>query len=70
MNSYTADKYDRLMQRKLKPRMHYFRIKRDIRTFIILLGVLINQPLSILILIAFITNAENVKKIFILYKNR
>jgi CDP-L-myo-inositol myo-inositolphosphotransferase len=49
--------------------MHYFRIGRDVRTFIILLGVLVNQPLSILILIAFITNAENVRRVFILYKN-
>lgn len=69
MNSYTADKYDGLMQKKLKPGMHYFRIGRDVRTFIIFLGVLVNQPLSILILIAFITNAENVRRVLILYKN-
>jgi len=69
MNSYTADKYDGLMQKKLKPGMHYFRIGRDVRTFIILLGALVNQPLSILILIAFITNAENVRRVLILYKN-
>ena len=69
MNSYTADKYDGLMQKKLKPGMHYFRIGRDVRTFIILLGALVNQPLSILILIAFITNAENVRRVLLLYKN-
>ena len=69
MNSYTADKYDGLMQKKLKPGMHYFRIGRDVRTFIILLGALVNLPLSILILIAFITNAENVRRVLILYKN-
>ena len=69
MNSYTADKYDGLMQKKLKPGMHYFRIGRDVRTFIIFLGVLVNQPLSILILIAFMTNAENVRRVLILYKN-
>jgi CDP-L-myo-inositol myo-inositolphosphotransferase len=69
MNSYTADKYDGLMQKKLKPGMHYFRIGRDVRTFIIFLGALVNQPLLILILIAFITNAENVRRVLILYKN-
>jgi CDP-L-myo-inositol myo-inositolphosphotransferase len=69
MNSYTADKYDGLMLKKLKPGMHYFRIGRDVRTFIILLGSLVNQPLSILVLIAFITNAENVRRVLILYKN-
>ena len=69
MNSYTADKYDGLMQKKLKPGMHYFRIGRDVRTFIILLGALVNQPLLILILIAFITNGENVRRVLLLYKN-
>ena len=69
MNSSTADQYDGLMQKKLKPGMHYFRIGRDVRTFIILLGVLVNQPLAILILIAFMTNAENVRRILLLYKN-
>jgi len=69
MNSYTADKYDGLMQKKLKPGMHYFRIGRDVRIFIIFLGALVNQPLLILILIAFITNAENVRRVLILYKN-
>ena len=69
MNSYTADKYDGLMQKKLKAGMQYFRIGRDVRTFIIFLGVLVNLPLSILILIAFMTNAENVRRVLLLYKN-
>ena len=69
MNSYTADKYDGLMQKKLKPGTHYFRIGRDVRIFIIFLGALVNQPLLILILIAFMTNAENVRRVLILYKN-
>jgi len=69
MNSYTADKYDGWMQKKLKPGMHYFRIGRDVRTFIIFVGALVNQPLLILILIAFMTNAENVRRILLLYKN-
>ena len=69
MNSYTADKYDGLMQKKLKPGRHYFRIGRDVRTFIIFLGALANQPLLILILIAFMTNAENMRRVLLLYKN-
>ena len=69
MNSYTADKYDGLMQKKLKPGMHYFRIGRDVRTFIIFIGALVNQPLLILILIALMTNAENVRRVLILHKN-
>jgi CDP-L-myo-inositol myo-inositolphosphotransferase len=69
MNSYTADKYYGLMQKKLMPGKHYFRIGRDVRTFIIFLGALVNQPLLILILIAVMTNAENVRRVFILHKN-
>ena len=69
MNSYTADKYDGLMQKKLKSGKHYFRLGHDVRIFIIFLGALVNQPLLILILIAFMTNAENVRRVLILYKN-
>ena len=69
MNSYTADKYDGLMQKKLIPGRHYFRIGRDVRTFIIFLGALVNQPLLILIVIALLTNAENVRRVLILHKN-
>ena len=69
MNSYTADKYDGLMKRKLGSRKHYFRIGRDVRMFIIFLGALINQPLLTLVLIAFLMNTENIRRIAVLYKN-
>ena len=69
MNSYTADKYDGLMKRKLGPEKYYFRMGRDVRIFIIFLGALINQPLLILVLIALLMNAENIRRIVILYKN-
>ena len=70
MNSYTADKYDGLMKKKLDPGKHYFRIGRDVRMFIIFLGTLINQPVLILFIIAFITNAENIRRIVMFYKRR
>ena len=69
MNSYTADKYDGLMKRKLGQGKHYFRIGRDVRIFIIFLGALITQPLLVLVLIALLMNAENIRRIVILYKN-
>nr|CBH39385.1 conserved hypothetical protein, CDP-alcohol phosphatidyltransferase family [uncultured archaeon] len=69
MNSYTADKYDGLMKRKLGPGKYYFRMGRDVRIFIIFLGALINQPLLILVTIALLTNAENIRRIVVLYKN-
>ncbi len=70
MNSYTADKYDGLMKKKLGPEKHYFRIGRDVRMFIIFLGTLINQPILILFIIGFITNAENIRRIVMFYKSR
>jgi len=69
MNSYTADKYDGLMKKKLGKRGYYLRMGRDVRMFIIFLGALINQPLLILVLIAFLMNAENIRRIVILYRN-
>ncbi|MEA3432826.1 MAG: NTP transferase domain-containing protein [candidate division WOR-3 bacterium] len=69
MNSYTADKYDGLMKRKLGPGKYYFGMGRDVRMFIIFLGAVLNQPLLTLVLIALLTNAENIRRIVVLYKN-
>jgi len=69
MNSYTADKYDGLMKRKLKPGKYYFRMGRDVRMFIIFVGALLNQPLMVLALIALLMNAENIRRIVALYRN-
>ena len=69
VNSYTADKYDGLMKKKLGQEKHYFRIGRDVRIFIIFLGTLINQPVLVLFIIAFTMNAENIRRIINFYKN-
>jgi len=69
MNSYTADKYDSLMKKRLGPKDDFFRIGRDVRTFIIFIGCLIGQPLLILIVIGAITNLENVKRVVVIYIN-
>ncbi len=63
MNSYTADKYDALMTRKLQGRSH-FRLGRDVRVFMIFLGALIDQPLAVLLLIALAMNVEVARRIF------
>ena len=68
MNSYTADKYDGLMKWRTVKEKYYFRIGRDVRMFIIFLGALINQPVLILFIIAFTTNAENIRRIVVFYK--
>ena len=68
MNSYTADKYDGLMRKKIDSKSFYFRIGRDVRLFIIFLGSLVNLPLLTLIIIALLMNVENVRRIVALYK--
>jgi len=68
MNSYTADKYDGLMKKKLGNRGYYWRIGRDLRMFIIFIGALVNRPLLPLIFIALLMNTENIRRIVVLYK--
>ena len=74
MNSYTADKYyslrNRLLNRRIGSKDFSFRIRRDVRTFIIFVGALINQPLLTLILIGTMTNLENIRRVIVLYKNK
>ena len=69
MNSYTADKYDGFMKRKLGLGEHYFRMGRDVRMFIIFIGALINQPYLVLIIIAVLMNMENIRRIVVLSKD-
>lgn len=69
MNSYTADKYDGFMKRKLSMGEHYFRMGRDVRMFIIFIGALINQPFLALVVIAILMNIENVRRMIVLSRN-
>ena len=80
MNSYTADKYDGLMKKKIGSKGHYFRMGRDVRIFIIFvfailsirflfLGEMVNLPFLAVLLIAILMNAENIRRIIVLYKN-
>ena len=64
MNSYTADKYDGLMARKLRG-ASYFRLGRDVRVFVIFLGALFNQPLLTLAVIALVMNVEVVRRVIL-----
>jgi len=69
MNSYTADKYDGLMRKRIEAKARRFRIGRDVRIFIILLGCLVNQAFLSLVVLAVVTNTENIRRIIVLYKN-
>ena len=60
MVSYTADKHDALLRRRVSGRL---RIGRDIRVFMIFAGTLLNQPFWTLVLIAALMNGETVRRI-------
>ena len=64
LNSYTADKYDSLMAQRLQGAV-YFRLGRDVRVFIIMLGALLNLPLVTLGVVALVMNVEVVRRIVV-----
>jgi CDP-L-myo-inositol myo-inositolphosphotransferase len=67
MVSYTADKYDRLMANRIGQRM---RMGRDVRVFLIFLGAVLNQPYTLLIVIAALMNLETIRRIVICRNDR
>ena len=64
LNSYSADKYDGLMAKRLQG-ASYFRLGRDLRVFIIFLGALLNLPLATLGFVALAMNVEVVRRIVV-----
>jgi CDP-L-myo-inositol myo-inositolphosphotransferase len=64
MNSYTADKYDRLMKARFE-RGKGIRIGRDVRVLMISLGALLNLPFLTLSLIAGLMNVETVRRVVV-----
>jgi len=62
--SYTADKYDHLMQTKIQTGFH-FRMGRDIRILLILLFALMDQVFWGLSLIAFVMNVEVIRRLWV-----
>ncbi len=66
MLSYTADKYDNLMNERIASGGTWqIRIGRDIRLFIILLGAVLNQVFILLVIIAVVMNLETVRRIIV-----
>lgn len=62
MLSYTADKYDNLMRKRIKSRL---RMGRDVRMFLIFLGAVTNLVLPTLVLIAVVMNVETLRRVVI-----
>ena len=69
LNSYTADKYDGLMARRLQG-ASYFRLGRDVRVFVIFLGAVLNQPLLTLGVVVLVMNVEVARRIVIARRAR
>ncbi|OYT60950.1 nucleotidyl transferase [Thermoplasmatales archaeon ex4484_30] len=61
MNSYTAIKYDAIFSKKGK-----IRLGRDIRLFIIMVGAIFNQVMYTLLILAILTNAESIRRVYFL----
>ena len=69
VNSYTADKYDGLMRARLGAQQaQAFRMGRDVRIFLIMLGALLNVPLFALIILALVMNAEVARRIWLFWR--
>ena len=71
LNSYTADRYDTIFKKKIINvneiiDVNEIRIGRDIRLFIIFIGVLSNQVFLTLAILAVITNFESVRRLVVL----
>jgi phosphatidylglycerophosphate synthase len=62
MVSYTVDKYDGLMQDRIRQGKG-FRLGRDVRVLLMLLGALFNQIALTLVVIAVVMNAETTRRL-------
>jgi CDP-L-myo-inositol myo-inositolphosphotransferase len=66
LNSYTAGIYDDLIRKKLIN--NTFRIGRDLRLLMIFVGSMFNQIFLVMILLGILTNAESIRRLFMLKK--
>lgn len=64
MNSYTATKYDTLFIGN--ERIPKIRLGRDMRLFLIMIGALFNQIFYTLLILGILTNAESIRRVYIL----
>lgn len=64
MLSYTADKYDNLMRKRIKAGgWAGLRMGRDVRVFLIFLGAVVNLILPVLVVIAVVMNLETIRRV-------
>jgi CDP-L-myo-inositol myo-inositolphosphotransferase len=66
LNSYTSDKYDSIFKNGDVVKGSKFRMGRDVRLLLIVIGVLTNQVLIMLIILAVIANFEALRRLIVL----
>jgi CDP-L-myo-inositol myo-inositolphosphotransferase len=69
INSYTADKYTCLYKQVYVNKGFSLKISRDVRLFLIMIAGIFNIIVPILILLAILTNIENVRRVIYLKEN-
>jgi len=66
MISYTAMQYDELLISKAFNKKRNFRMGRDVRLFIVFIGAVLNQLFVALLILAIVSNAESIRRLFVL----
>jgi CDP-L-myo-inositol myo-inositolphosphotransferase len=69
LNSYTSDKYDSIFRNGDMAKRSKFRIGRDVRLLLIMIGALTNQIPIMLIILAVLTNFEALRRL-IVFRNK
>lgn len=69
LNSYTADKYDAFLKRRLARGKRPLRLGRDVRLLLIFLGALAGQALGTLVLLAILGHGEVGRRIVLLLRD-
>jgi CDP-L-myo-inositol myo-inositolphosphotransferase len=65
LNSYTSDKYDSIFKNGDMAKGSKFRMGRDVRLLLIVIGALTNQILIMLIILAVIANFEALRRLVV-----
>lgn len=66
LNSYTADKYDAFLKKRLTEGKRPLRLGRDVRLFLVFLGALFNVPLIALGVLAVLSHGEIARRVVLL----
>jgi len=69
LNSYTSDKYDSIFKNGDMTKRSKFRMGRDVRLLLIVIGALTNQVLIMLIILAVIANFEALRRL-VVFRNK